>query len=171
MIKFIGSIVHGGPKWYNDGFETALKLKIFNPHNDFLYSHDINKTHSDNLKFAMLISCFGGDNDTSLLTCPLQNWMSKAFVEKGADCFLGFLGENTTTNCYSGCTSCWIYSDLRTYYVDQFNTCFWGYINSGLTIRQAAINSRECQTVDQNFILINSTENGCDIPLIKEIVS
>jgi hypothetical protein len=157
--------VHGGVHNMFGGYnQTQLSIKKSTPY-DFLLSDDINATHSDKLKFVMALSCFGGDNSTTLINCTLNNWPSKAFIEKGADCYLSFLGVNITTVCPTDCNSC--EGDTYTPDIDHFNECFWGNISTGRTIKQSAQNATVCQSEDMHYILVNSTIDGCDKVLIK----
>jgi hypothetical protein len=111
-------------------------------------------------------ACFSGDNETTLPGCPLNNTLSKAFTGKGADCYLGFLGENKISNCPTGCESC--ESDVWTPASLEFTHCFWNRILIGDTIKQAAVwaedlgNCPKTGNKNNNYVLVNSTMGGCD---------
>ncbi len=148
-----GSIL--GPGNFN---ETVYSISTYPP--DTVYSHDIsNISGTIPAKFVMMISSFGGDNGTSLIGCPLQNWLSKAFVDKGTDCFLAFRGTNENTTC----TSCNCGSDVTTPAVDGFNDCFWRNITAGKTIRSAFEEANNnCDSPEMNPILIEEYSGACD---------
>ncbi len=158
---------HGSLFKDTDIGSSGLNQTSINPsYGRFLFSSNIsNLTQSLSAKLVISISSFGGDNSTSLNGCPLNNWLSKAFTEKGADCYLGFLGSNVSTLC----TNCNCGGDSDVYHHDTrtFMQCFLGNITQGDTIRQAINDAKSCSVPDVNPILVNSTPTGCDIPLIK----
>ena len=111
-----------------------------------------------------MISSFGGDNSTTLTNCPLNNWLSKAFIDKGADCYLSFLGVNATTVCTS--CPCSNTDDVYSPYVDDFNTCFWGNVSVGDTILTAKNKADTTSCVPQTCGPSNN--ESCAHPLLVE---
>ena len=128
-------------------------------------SNDISSLNQTiSTKLVMSISSLGGDNSTTLINCPLNNWISKAFTEKGAGCYLGFLGINITSTCGVGCncTSDVYFDDTR-----DFNNCFWGNISTGATIKEAGDNATLCALDNPQYILINKSVDSCKIKLLR----
>ncbi len=134
---------HGGiiyPVGYN---ETAiLRDAYYADDSDIVTATNINSSLSQfsNMKLAMVIASFAGDNSTTLQGCILNNWLSNAFKSKGADCYIAFLGFDPI----SQCNDCNCGSDVQSPYVDRFNKCFWSNITSGYTINESAINATKC---------------------------
>jgi hypothetical protein len=122
-------------------------------------------------KFVYIDACNSGDDDTTKIC--LDNWLSKAFTERGVKCYLGFQGTHTTEN-INDCGGKG--SDTYVNYTEQFNRCFWGNITEGYTIRGSVYNATKCvrdyyskNCEDQDCVhatLVNSTIGGCDIILI-----
>ena len=153
--------------------ETTFTIRVSNPLETILADEVSNLSNNLSAKLVMVIASFAGDNSTTLTNCPLGNWPSKAFTQKGAGCYLSFLGRNTTTVCSTDCSSC--ISDTFTPDVDQFNECFWGNISAGLPIRNATDLADNCAKncgplQDQsctNPILVENYAGACNITLIK----
>ncbi len=110
-----------------------------------------------------MYTSFGGDNSTTLSGCPLNNWLSKAFTEKGAECYLEFLGENIT----SSCTNCNCNSDVFHHHSENFVTCFWANITAGRSIRNATLAADDCDSPEMNPRLVERYPGACNQTLIK----
>lgn len=126
-----------------------------------------------NTKLVMIKVSFGGDNSTTLTGCSLTSWLSKAFVDKGADCYLSFLGNNNITDCTGNCDiNC--PSDSIASQTGAFNDCFWRNISVGATIRNATFEADKCAKTCGNGtqsctnpILVERYSGACDQILIK----
>jgi hypothetical protein len=153
---------HGAADNFSGFNQIYFKFSPFLGTNNKLFSSNISNL-STNLssKFIMILACNSGDNSTTLSECPLQNWMSKAFVEKGADCYLGFLGEDIISTCADcNCKPGDLYPEETTI----FNNCFWGNISSGNTILKSKIN---CDNNIVNAVLVEKTLNSYNVTLMK----
>jgi len=164
---------HGGIVNQTQGYANQTFFAIntaYSPPYRVLSDNITNLNRNSSAKFVMIIACFSGDNSTTK-TC-LTNWLSEAFKNKGADCYLGFFGRGVNDNpncCNSGdCSD--LYGEVK-----YFNNCFWGNITIGKTIKDAKnfadVCARDAQGNSQtNPILINSTIGGCDAYLNTTVV-
>ncbi len=153
---------HGGiiVNSYN---ETFYAISSQNIENTAVFSHIINSSSLEkNLtaKLVMITACDSGDNATSFSGCPLQKWLSKAFTDYGAQCYLGFLGTNAQESC-SDCYHCG--GDLPIDAATTFNQCFWGKISEGKSI---LVSMTDCNNENVHAILVNKTISSCNKTLV-----
>jgi len=110
-----------------------------------------------NMKLAMVLACDAGDNSTTMPQCSFDSWLSKSFIDKGADCYVALLGNNYYAN---ECGE----SDLETQWANFFNGCFWQEIFEGKTILMAV---DSCDNEHINAVIWENYNNACNQTLIR----
>ncbi len=150
--------------------ETLLKVSGGANTGDLL-STVIDDLPLSKIKFVYSISSFGADNGTSMgcLSNPGSTWLSKAFTEAGADCYLGFFGNDYNENQFCDNDD----SDVLYGQTEQFGICFWDEIKKGETITDAKSVGDDCISTCgsgknescTNPNLVERVAGSCDITL------